>query len=103
MSPLFLQRGPVGLILQAVKSTSICTYGTRSLTKAYKKEQPIKHDVTYHIKTTCPSVSSHTCRLPPEQLRIAHQEFDHMTQRNHMSFIKQVVITLAHGTRESPW
>ena len=37
-----------------------------SLTKPYNKEQPIKHDVTHHIKTTGPPVSSHTRRLSPK-------------------------------------
>ena len=32
--------------------------------KPYNKEQPIKHDVTHHIKTTGPPVSSRTRRLP---------------------------------------
>ena len=51
-----------------------------SLTKPYNKEQPIKHDVTHHIKTTDPPVSSHTRRLSPQRLKIACQEFGHMIQ-----------------------
>ena len=42
------------------------------------KEQPCQHTVTHHIHTTGPSVSARPCRLPPDRLRIAKQEFDHM-------------------------
>ena len=43
-------------------------------------EPPIKHDITHHIATTGPPVSAHPRRLPPEKLKIAHQEFEHMLQ-----------------------
>ena len=43
-------------------------------------EQPVKHNVTHHITTTGPPVTSRTQRLPPERLAIARQEFDHMLQ-----------------------
>ena len=42
------------------------------------KEQPCQHTVTHHIRTTGPPVSARPRRLPPDRLRIAKQEFDHM-------------------------
>ena len=42
------------------------------------KEQPVRHTVTHHIRTTGPPVSARPRRLPPDRLRIAKQEFDHM-------------------------
>ena len=45
------------------------------------KEQPIKHSVTHHITTTGPPFSARFRRLPPERLKIAKQEFQHMLQQ----------------------
>ena len=42
------------------------------------KERPCQHTVTHHIRTTGPPVSARPRRLPPDRLRIAKQEFDHM-------------------------
>ena len=44
-------------------------------------EQPIKHNVTHHITTTGPPVSARFRRLPPERLKAARQEFEHMLQQ----------------------
>ena len=41
-------------------------------------EQPCQHDVTHHICTTGPPVSARPRRLPPDRLRVAKQEFNHM-------------------------
>ena len=41
-------------------------------------EQPCQHDVTHHIRTTGPPVSARPRRLPPDRLRVAKQEFNHM-------------------------
>ena len=41
-------------------------------------EQPCQHDVTHHIRTTGPPVSARPHRLPPDRLRVAKQEFNHM-------------------------
>ena len=38
----------------------------------------MKHNVTHHINTTGPPVHARARRLPPDQLRIARQEFEHM-------------------------
>ena len=46
----------------------------------YNPQQPIKHQVTRHITTTGPPVHSHTQRLSPERLSVAHKEFEHMIQ-----------------------
>ena len=45
------------------------------------KEQPVKHSVTHHITTTGPPVSARFRRLPPERLKAARQEFEHMLQQ----------------------
>ena len=45
------------------------------------KEQPVKHSVTHHITTTGPPVSARFRRLPPERLKAAKQEFEHMLQQ----------------------
>ena len=50
------------------------------VTKPHYGNHPIKHDITHHITTTGPPVSAHPWRLPPEKLKIAHQEFEHMLQ-----------------------
>jgi len=44
-------------------------------------EQPVKHDITHHIVTTGPPIKARTCRLSPEQLKIARQEFEHILQQ----------------------
>ena len=41
---------------------------------------PVKHSVTHHITTTGPPVAARTCRLSPERLQVARQEFDHMLE-----------------------
>ena len=50
------------------------------VTKLHYGNHPIKHDIIYHIATTGPPVSAHPQPLPPEKLKIAHQEFEHMLQ-----------------------
>ena len=49
--------------------TQPCTY-----------DHPVKHTVTHHITTTGPPATARARRLPPERLRIAKAEFDHMLQ-----------------------
>ena len=51
-----------------------------ALTQVCSPDSPIKHDVFHHIETTGPPVSAHPRRLPPECLRVAIQEFEHMLQ-----------------------
>ena len=51
-----------------------------AVTHPCSSEQPVKHNVTHHITTTGPPVTSRTRRLPPERLAIARREFDHMLQ-----------------------
>ena len=49
-----------------------------SVIRPCNNDQPIKHSVTHHIHTTGPPVGSHPRRLPPEKLRVARKEFEHM-------------------------
>ena len=49
-----------------------------NLVRPRATEQPCQHDVTHHIRTTGPPVSTRPCRLPPDHLRVAKQEFNHM-------------------------
>ena len=51
-----------------------------SITQPCGPETPIKHDITHHITTTGPPVSSRTRRLAPERLEIARKEFQHMLE-----------------------
>lgn len=41
-------------------------------------DQPVKYTVTHHIPVNGPPVASRPRRLPPERLKMAHQEFDWM-------------------------
>ena len=51
-----------------------------SLTSPRPKDAPIKHSVQHHIPTSGPPVHARPRRLPPERLRVARQEFDHMLE-----------------------
>ena len=48
--------------------------------KACTTDCPVKHSVVHHIETTGPPVFGCTRRLPPERLKKAKQEFNHMLQ-----------------------
>ena len=64
---------------------SICTYLVKFswCEKTTLWKPPHEHDITHHITTTGSPVSVHPWRLPPEKLKIAHQEFKHVTRRYH--------------------
>ena len=51
-----------------------------SITRPYNHDLEIKHDVTHHIETKGPPVCARPRRLPPERLKIARQEFEHMME-----------------------
>ena len=51
-----------------------------SITRPYNNDVEIKHDVTHHIETKGPPVCAKPRRLPPERLKIARQEFQHMME-----------------------
>ena len=51
-----------------------------AVTKACTTDCPVKHSVVHRIETTGPPVFGRTRRLPPERLKIAKQEFNHMLQ-----------------------
>ena len=53
-----------------------------SVTKPCLPPQPAKHTVTHHIHTTGPPVHAKARRLPPDRLRIAKQEFEHMMEQS---------------------
>ena len=50
------------------------------LTQVCSQDTPILHDVTHHIDMTGPPVTAHPRRLPPERLKVAKLEFEHMLQ-----------------------
>ena len=52
-----------------------------SVTKPCQQLQPVKHNVTHHIHTTGPPIHSRARRLPPDRLRIARNEFEHMLEQ----------------------
>ena len=51
-----------------------------SVTQPCISERPVQHNVTHHIRTTGPPVSARARRLAPEQLKVAHREFEYMLQ-----------------------
>ena len=51
-----------------------------AVTQATSNDRPVKHNVTHHIRTSGPAVSSRTRRLAPERFQAARQEFEHMLQ-----------------------
>ena len=51
-----------------------------AVTQPCSTEKPVKHDVTHHITTTGPPITSRTRCLAPERLQIARREFDHMLE-----------------------
>ena len=52
-----------------------------SVTKPCLPPQPVKHSVTHHIHTKGPPVHARARRLPPDRLRIARHEFEHMLEQ----------------------
>ena len=52
-----------------------------AVTKPCLPPQPVKHTVTHHIRTTGPPVHARPRRLPPDRLRIAQNEFEHMLEQ----------------------
>ena len=52
-----------------------------SVTKPCTAPRPVRHTVTHHIRTTGPPVHARARRLPPDRLRIARHEFEHMMEQ----------------------
>ena len=65
-----------------------------TVTKLHVSPQPVRHSITHHIHTTGPPVHARARRLPPELLRIAKQEFEHM--------MEQGIIQQSHSQWSSP-
>ena len=65
-----------------------------SVTKSCAPPCPIKHTVTHYINTTGPPVHAWAHRLPPDCLRVARQEFEHM--------LKQAIIQPSNSQWSSP-
>ncbi len=72
-SPTLLPKDPENLFLNILADYP-------AVTQVCSPDRPIQHDVTHHINTTGPPVSSRTRRLAPERLKIAKKEFEHMLQ-----------------------
>ena len=53
-----------------------------AVTKPRYTSQPVRHTVTHHIRTIGPPVHARARRLPPDRLRIAKQEFEHMMEQS---------------------
>ena len=51
-----------------------------AVTQPNNLTRSVKHSVTHHITTVGPPVTGRTRRLPPEKLKIAHQEFHHVLE-----------------------
>ena len=54
----------------------------------------VKHNAMHHINTVGPPVYAHPCKLSPECLKAACQQFEHMLQ--------QGIIRLSSSSRASP-
>ena len=52
-----------------------------SVIKPCTSPRPVCHTVTHHIRTAGPPVHSRARRLPPDRLRIARNEFEHMMEQ----------------------
>ena len=52
-----------------------------SVSKPCTSPHPVRHTITHHIRTTSPPVHSRARRLPPDRLRIARNEFEHMMEQ----------------------
>ena len=52
-----------------------------SVTKPCTSPRPVRNTVTHHIQTTGLPVHTRTRRLPPDRLRIARNEFEHMMEQ----------------------
>ena len=51
------------------------------ITKVHNyNDHSVQHDVTHHLSTSGPPVSSQACRLSPERLKVARREFEHMVE-----------------------
>lgn len=58
-----------------------------TVTQVCGNDLPIKHDLTHRIETTGSLVSARTRRLASERLKVAHQEFEHVTVGNRLSLV----------------
>ena len=50
-------------------------------------DQPCQHLVTHHIRTTGQPVLARPHCLPPDRLKVARREFDHVGAGHHMPII----------------
>ena len=66
------------------------------LTQVCSPDSTILHDVTHHTETTGPPVTARPRRLPPERLKVAKREFEHMLQLD-------VPPQVLGGAQESRW
>ena len=73
------------------------------VTRACAPDHPVKHNASHYIKTTGPPVSSCTCRLAPEHLRIACQEFDHMLELSKIRPSSSSWSSPSHGSQANSW
>lgn len=77
----------VGLLPPSVKSISEesdiypLLSEFKDITTSYKKNTPIKHNITHHIQTTGPPICSKARRLSPEKLQLVKREFDIMLKQ----------------------
>ena len=73
------------LVLSLLPKQSVSEYERilldfAAITRPYNNNLEIKHNVTQHIETKGPPVCALPRRLPPERLKIARQEFEHMIE-----------------------
>uniref|UniRef100_A0A1X7TI82 Peptidase A2 domain-containing protein n=1 Tax=Amphimedon queenslandica TaxID=400682 RepID=A0A1X7TI82_AMPQE len=66
--------------LLSSNSFSSILLGFPELFHPHNFKSPVKHDIVHFIETSGSPVYTRTRRLPPERLRIARAEFDHMLE-----------------------
>ena len=91
MTTEFQTRGTISLVASPSPSFSLQHNTTEyddllaefpAVTKPRYTSQPVRHIVTHHIHTIGPPVHARARRLPPDRLRIAKQEFEHMMEQS---------------------
>ena len=74
-----------------------------ALTKPISADQPIMHDVNHHIETTGPPKVARPRRLPPDKLKAAKEEFQHIATYGQITDASTNGITFLLPSFEQEW
>ena len=78
ISPATLSRVLSLLPKQLVSQCKRILWDVPTISHPYSNNMEIKHNVTHHIVMNWPPMCAPPRQLPPEWLKIAHHEFEHM-------------------------